>query len=220
MARNLGVLPNQIVGALGACIFYTSLQQALIRGRALSYSKNYSPANMIKKLKWRVVINFTKLVNGYLPWVMPSIIAKQNRNSKISGIFFQMLNNSGVFDETKNTTFTFGNSTIVNNNITIIKSLAGRILKIVYDNSTAPAGLTAGSTQARCYIFNKNLTKFWVSYDIYLFSTGTISVIFDPMFIAGEQVYIFIQLYDIGTSPNLCTNINSLYPLQAYTILA
>jgi len=220
MARNTGVLPNQINGALGACIFYTALQQALIRGRTTVYSKNYSPANMIKKLKWRVVINFTKLVNSYLPWVMPAIIAKQNRNSKISGVFMKMLNSTGIFDESKNTTFSFGNSSIANNTVTAIINVAGRAWDINFANVAPPAGFNAATTYARVYIFNKKLTKFWVSHSPRTFSDGYASENYDPMFITGEQVYIFYQLFDIGSSPNLYTNIISKYPLTSYTILA
>lgn len=220
MARNTGVLPNQIVGALGACIFYTSLQQALIRGRALSYSKNYSPANMIKKLRWRVAINFTKLVHPWLAYVMPLIVAKQNRNSKITGIFMQMINNIGLFDESKNTSFQFGNSTIVNNTITLIVSSSGRTWNINYANDTPPAGMNADTTTARVIIFNKNLTKLWVSHITNPFSTGFLSEHYDPMFISGEKIYIFLQLYDPGQSPVLYTPFTSVYPLKWYPILA
>jgi hypothetical protein len=220
MARNTGVLPNQIVGALGACIFYTSLQQALIRGRALSYSKNYSPANMIKKLRWRVAINFTKLVHPWLAYVMPAIIAKQNRNSKITGIFMKMINNIGLFDETKNTTFFFGNGAIVNNTITAIVNIAGRAWYIKYANVTPPAGMNTATTTARVIIFNQNLTKLWVSHITRPFSVGFLSENYDPMFITGEQIYIFLQLYDPGQSPVLYTPFSSMYPLTSYTILA
>jgi hypothetical protein len=132
----------------------------------------------------------------------------------------KMINNIGLFDETKNTTFFFGNGAIVNNTITAIVNIAGRAWYIKYANVTPPAGMNAATTTARVIIFNQNLTKLWVSHITRPFSVGFLSENYDPMFLSGEQIYIFLQLYDPGQSPVLYTPFTSNYPLTSYTILA
>jgi len=218
MARNTGVLPNQIVGALGACIFYTSLQQALIRGRALSYSKNYSPANMIKKLRWRVAINFTKLVHPWLAWVMPAIIAKQNRNSKITGIFMKMINNIGLFDETKNTTFFFGNGATPGIAITE-QGISAHTLPYVYFNTAIlPSTFTAANCVLDLIMFDKKLTKLGYLTNRGAFTTGHIVSVLPANFYLNDVVYMFWVIVDKTTIPYKYSIFNSFYPLTSYTI--
>ena len=217
MAIDTGIAPNTLSGQLGEVIFYTANGQSLVRSRARHINKSNSTNAILTRDKFRVAMNFNKLMQFYLPTIYPVKTPPKNNFSTNVGVFYKMINNFLYFDESITKNFTFGNGATSGPIITqITNNFAGHI-QLSWDHGQPPAGWNPNNTTINVLVFNRELTTFLYINKQQPFLNGVTDFNVRPQFQNGDDIFIFAQAYTLDFQPFLTSVCTSIVPLQTYS---
>ena len=217
MAIDTGIAPNTLSGQLGEVIFYTANGQSLVRSRARHINKSNSENALLTRNKFRVAMNFNKLMQFYLPTIYPVKTPPKNNFSTNVGVFYKMINNILYFDESRFHPFIFGNGATPGPVITQITNNFAGHLQVSWDNGQPPSGFDPNITTINILIFNSKLTTFLYINKQQPFLDGITDFNVRPQFQPNDEIFIFAQAYTLVFTPLLSSVCTSIIPLRSYS---
>lgn len=217
MAIDTGIAPNTLSGQLGEVIFYTANGHSLVRSRARHITKSNSVNAILTRNKFRVAMNFNKLMQFYLQTIYPVKTPPKNNFSTNVGVFYKMINEYLYFDESRTHTFTFGNGATPEALITQITNNFAGHFQLNWDHGQLPTGWNPNTTTINIIVFNRELTTFLYIDKQQPFLDGITDFDVRPQFQTGDDIFIFAQAYTLDFAPFLTSVCSSIIPLQCYS---